>query len=89
MVMPAEETKKVVQTIDIDCAPGFPRPGDLIGEVIKDTGLPTRDTGRRLFGNWTWDYSDIDPEIWKKANPVIAERLKKLYNTGRCRYCSW
>ena len=28
-------------------------------------------------------------EIWKKANPIISERLIKLYNTGRCRYCSW
>jgi hypothetical protein len=31
-----------MQTIELDCAPGSLRPGDLIGGVIKDLGLPER-----------------------------------------------
>ena len=83
----SEET--VIQTIDIDCEPGYPRPGDLYPDVIKDTGLPVRETVSRIFGNWTWDYSDIDPEVWKKAKPILKERLTKLYEQGLARYVSW
>lgn len=85
-----KETGKVkIQTIEIDCQPGFPRPGDLIDGVIEGTGLPKRESVGRLFGNWTWDYTDIDPEIWEKANPILKERLKKLYEDGVARYVSW
>lgn len=77
------------QTIEIDCPPGYPRPGDLIDGVIKDTGLPKRDDVSRIFGMWTWDYNDVDPAIWQKANPVIKARLIKLYDSGIIRYCSW
>jgi len=73
--------------IDIDCPPGDPRPGDLIGDVIKGTGLPLReDAGCRFFGWWTWDYSDIAPEVWKRARPKIRRRLVRLYEQGVIRY---
>ena len=78
-----------VQTIELDCAPGYPRPGDLIEGVIKDTGLPQRETVSRLFGEWTWDYSDIDPKVWLTAKPILKERITKLYNDGLIRYGSW
>jgi hypothetical protein len=77
------------QTIEIDCPPGYPRPGHLIEMVIKDTGLPLRDDAGRIFGQWTWDYNDIDPDVWVKAQPILKERLVKLYDTGVVRYCSW
>lgn len=77
------------QTIEIDCPPGYPRPGDLIESVIKDTELPLRDDVCRLFGCWTWDYNDIDPEIWNKAKPILEKKLTKLYDDHVCRYCSW
>lgn len=83
------EEKRECQTIEIDCAPGYPRPGDLIAAVIKDTGLPTRDTCCRLFGCWTWDYKDIPLDVWEKARPILKERLTKLYDAGWCRFCSW
>jgi hypothetical protein len=79
----------VTQSIEIDCPPGYPRPGHLIEGVIKDTGLPLRDDVSRLFGCWKWDYNDIDPEVWKKAQPIIGERLTKLYDARVCRFCSW
>ena len=77
------------QTIELDCPPGFPRPGDLIGGVIKGTGLPKRDTVGRFFGNWTWDYSDIPKEKWKKAQVITKDRVTALYNQGLIRYGSW
>jgi len=46
----------VMQTIELDCAPGFPRPGDLIGGVISGLGLEARDPASMFFGNWAWDY---------------------------------
>lgn len=77
------------QTIELDCPPGTPRPGDLIGGVIRGTGLPLRDPVLMLLGNWTWDYSDIPPVKWQKAHPVLQERITALYNNGAIRYGSW
>ena len=87
--MEAQASEPRVQTIELDCPPGSPRPGDLIGGVIKGTGLPTRDTVGRFFGNWTWDYSDIDPEVWAKAQPTLKKRITALYESGAIRYGSW
>ena len=77
------------QTIELDCAPGYPRPGNLIAGVIKGTGLKKRETVSRFFGNWIWDYSDVDPETWKKVQPILKERITALYNEGLIRYGSW
>lgn len=77
------------KTIEIDCPPGNPRPGDLIADVIKDTGLPTKETNSRCFGNWCWDYSDVPDNVWEKARPIVKERLTALYNSGVVRYASW
>ncbi len=41
------------QTIELDCPPGALRPGDLIEDVIKGTGLPSKESCSRVFGNWT------------------------------------
>lgn len=77
------------QTIEIDCPPGNPRPGDLIADVIKGTGLESQAPVSMLLGNWTWDYSDVDPEKWKEIQPTLKERLENLYNSSVVRYCSW
>jgi hypothetical protein len=78
-----------VQTIELDCAPGWPRPGDLIAGVIEGTGLEPRESVGRLFGNWTWDYSDIPAERWKAVQPILKERITDLYHKGYIRYGSW
>lgn len=75
--------------IELDCLPGYIRPGHLIKEVIKDTGLELTETKSMFFGNWSWDYSDVDDTTWKKAQPIIKERIKELYNNGIIRYGSW
>ena len=77
------------QTIELDCPPGNPRPGDLIDGVIEGTGLPKRKDVSRLFGEWTWDYNDIPEEVWQKAQPMLEERITKLHNAGIIRYGSW
>jgi len=78
-----------MQTIELDCAPGNTRPGDLIAGVIASTGLPERDPVSKLFGCWMWNYEDIDPALWLAAKPIIRARIESLYHTGTIRYGSW
>lgn len=73
------------QTIGIDCAPGELRPGDLIGGVIEGTGLPKRRSAKRMFGAWTWEYSDIPRDVWLKARRTVKKRLAVLYLKGMIR----
>lgn len=82
-------SEKDPQTIEIGCPPGNPRPGDLLPGVIEGTGLKVRRPVSALFGDWEWDYSDVDEETWKKAKPIVKERLSKLYDSGVVRYASW
>lgn len=77
------------QTIELDCPPGSPRPGDLIGDVIKGTGLPIRNDVCRFMGCWKWDYKDIPEAAWKTAQPILKERITELFNRGIIRYGSW
>lgn len=81
------------QTIEIDCPPGSPRPGDLISSVVSGTGLPEDGLDDRIelkfMGNWQWGFHDVDECIWQAARETIKERLTELYNSGRCRYASW
>ena len=77
------------QTIELDCAPFSPRPDSLLPGVVEETGIPVRPPVSTWFGNWTFDYSDIDPEVWAAANPVIESRVKALHRSGRIRYGSW
>lgn len=79
---------RMTHTIELDCPPGEPRPGDLIAKVLEGTGLPERETVSRLFGNWAWDYSDM-AEAFMQAQPVLGERITKLYHAGVIRYGSW
>ncbi len=77
------------QSIELDCPPGDPRPGDLIAEVILGTGLPARPARSKVFGNWVWDYSDIDPEAWAAAKAIVGPRIARLHDRGVIRYGSW
>ena len=81
----------MVQTIELDCPPLTPRPGTYIAGVIEGTGLEVREPiiGPASFGNWTWDYSDVPEEEWKKIQPILQERIAALYRNGSIRYGSW
>lgn len=77
------------QSIELDCAPGDPRPDVLIGTVLEGTGLAKKETCLRFFGNWKWDYSEVPEEEWERIQPILKERITKLYETGVIRYGSW
>jgi len=77
------------QTIELDCAPLRPRPDTYIAGVIEGTGLELREDVSRTFGNWVWNYEDVDPEEWKRIQPILKERITKLYKQGSIRYGSW
>lgn len=77
------------QSIELDCAPGCPRPGDLIGSVIAGTELPERESVSRFFGCWKWDYSDIPTDKWQAIKPTLKQRIEALYHSGAIRYGSW
>jgi len=79
----------VEQTIELDCPPGFPRPDDLIADVIKETGLEKKEACSRVFGAFTWDYNDVDELKWVEIQPILKERIEKLYSDGVIRYGSW
>jgi hypothetical protein len=76
-------------SIELDCPPGSPRPGDLIAGVIKDTGLSKKPPVSTCFGNWIWKYDEVNCDQWDKIVPILAERIKSLYNDGSIRYGSW
>jgi len=77
------------QTIELDCAPLTPRPDTYIAEVIRETGLALKEPVSKFFGNWIWDYSEVPEETWKELQPILAQRITKLYELGRIRFGSW
>jgi hypothetical protein len=79
----------MMKTIELDCAPGAPRPGDLIEGVIAGTGLQVKEPAAMFFGQWTWDYSEVPDEQWAKAQAVTKPRIEALYHAGCIRYGSW
>lgn len=79
------------QSIDIDCAPGGIRPGDLLPGVIDGLNL-TLDADKpdsMLFGNWTWIIPEDQTEQYMKVKDTVKERITNLYNNGSIRYGSW
>lgn len=79
----------MAQIIELDCAPGNPRPGQLIGGVIKDTGLPERNPVSMFFGCWSWEYNDTPSDKWEAIKPILIKRITALYQSGVIRYGGW
>ena len=80
----------IEKTIELDCAPGWPRPGDLIDGVIEGTGLPQKKPCSMFFGNWVWDYQqDVTDEQWLEIQKITKPRIEQLYHNGQIRYGSW
>lgn len=87
-----ESARKVKSfSIEIDCPPGNPRPLDLIGDVLKDTGLTTEDFDFKgtFFGNAEWVVKKPKEKLYEKKRNEIKTRLEKLYEDGFARYVSW
>lgn len=79
----------MAQQIELDCAPGTPRPNTVLEDVLKGTGIPVKEPVSTVFGNWTFDYSDVPAETWNKHIDQIADRIREAYGAGRIRYGSW
>lgn len=81
----------MTKTIELDCWPGSPRPGDLIGSVVSGTILEPAlaPDVSRFFGCWTWVFPDISDDDWKSVQPTIKSRVEQLYHSGAIRYGSW
>lgn len=83
-----------MQTIELDCAPGNPRPGDLIGGVLDGVKIDGKqlDAGEpasTFFGCWSWEF-DIPRDVWERdVQPIIQPRITELYDHGVIRYGSW
>jgi hypothetical protein len=82
-----------VQTIELDCAPGSPRPDDLIKGVLKDTPLNLEEHFEeevpKSFGNWTFIVKKEFTEMYLEHRATFKERITDLYNNGQVRYASW
>jgi hypothetical protein len=76
-------------TIELDCPPGGLRPGDLLPDVLKDTGVVLGKPVAMFFGNWEWVIPEDQEPAFEAHRSVIAERIKALYNSGAIRYGSW
>jgi hypothetical protein len=83
-----------MESIDLDCPPGSPRPWELIEGVVAGTlaePMLTDDDkeAHAFFGAQTW-YFDIPRETWvSEVQPVIKPRIEALYHNGTIRYGSW
>jgi hypothetical protein len=78
-----------MESIELDCPPGDPRPGDLIAGVLDGTGLAVPESESRVFGNWTWTF-DVPRDDWVgRIQPIIKPRIEALYHAGVIRYGSW
>jgi len=86
----------MAHTIELDCAPGSPRPGDLFPGVLNETPLTEEDFEcvSKSFGCWTWQLKEDEPDkerskLYEENKPTYSERIKKLYGDGKVRYASW
>lgn len=76
------------QRIEMDCAPGGPRPGDLLPGLLEGTGLKPKKPSGMFFGNWRWGYRVPDSEA-KRVKALIKRRITKMYERGTIRYGAW
>lgn len=80
-------------SIELDAPPFQPRPNELIGSVLKDTGFTVEDfdTAPPFFGHQTWILkAEVGKdELFRTMKPTFKERVTELYNSGAIRYGTW
>lgn len=76
--------------IELDCAPGTPRPDTVLFFVLEGTALTPLDftNSGTFFGNWTFCPNPEKLEEYGKAREHIAARISEAYDAGRIRYGS-
>jgi hypothetical protein len=83
---PYHYEKRLTKTLEIDCAPGGIRPGEVLERVSEGTKLQPKEPNGMAFGNWIWHYDEMDDESWEEAKKIIFPRLKEAYEQGVIRY---
>jgi hypothetical protein len=81
-----------METIELDCAPGTPRPDDLLPGILEGTGLTPDDfvITMKFFGWWRFELKpESDIKLFRQHKPVFEERIKALYKQGAIRAGSW
>ena len=79
-------------SIDLDCAPGRPRPGDLLPGALHGTPIKASDLGEpvsKFFGNWMWVIPTKLEKVYAKHQKRVQANITDLYNEGAIRYGSW
>lgn len=76
-------------TLEIDCAPGHVRPGDLLPQVLKGTGIVLGEPQSRFFGCWQWVIPPEHVLAYSENRLVIETRLRELYERGAIRFAGW
>ena len=79
---------KVVINLNIDCAPGSPRPDGYAKVVFEYLGIEYTEPISKFFGNWIW-HIPVDEVKYDKELPWISDYLKRLYSRGSIRYAGW
>lgn len=77
----------VQTTVEIDCAPGEPRPDLYFEHIWKNILKRSEEVPQpvsKFFGNWTWEV-----RYTKDEQSKVAEYIKDLYHCGCIRYGSW
>jgi hypothetical protein len=77
------------QVIRLDCAPGMPRPNELLPLALQKTGLPVVEASSKLFGDFSFDYSHIEAAVWCQALPKLEANIKLLFAKQMIRFGSW
>ena len=79
-----------VQQISLDCSPFCgERQDELLRGVLEGTGIAPRDASTKVFGCWTFDFSDVDAREWETQLDAVRRRITTLFETGRIRYGAW
>ncbi len=78
-------------SIELDCAPGSPRPCQFLPQLLEGTGivLDAQHPTSMFFGNWVWVIPIEQNEAYEKVKPLIKKRIEELYHHGKIRYGSW
>lgn len=77
------------KTIEIDCAPGAPRPDCYYKVICEKLNIEYAEPISRFFGNWTWVLPDLTDEQVKLYDEIVPTYIKGLYEKGHIRYGSW
>jgi hypothetical protein len=75
-------------TVEIDCAPGNPRPDFYFNHIwtviLKRDASTIPEPISKVFGNWEWKI-----EYTEEEQSQVADYIKSLYHQRKIRYGSW